>query len=165
MPGAAPRPSGAVPSAARALAHALPSGGRGVTPPDLGRGRGITPDARARGVTPERGPEPDRASGRAVHRAKGSGAASVTSGGSGTSAASDPGSVPALGSLVQGLQVTAGSGSGSNGNGGNGAVSLGRGAIRGKRDRAEDAWSRTRPVDLASKVNLAFSLLCLNFFS
>ena len=121
--------------------------GRGVTPE--GAGRGLTPDGRgrARGVTPERGSDPDLPSGgRAYHRG---GAATVQPGSSnGDSVASEK---------LAGLHLASGGSGNSNGNGENGgngngsAPSIGRGATRGRRDRASDYLVRTRPDNLESK--------------
>ena len=122
--------------------------GRGVTPD--GAGRGVTPEGRgrARGVTPERGSDPDlpATGGRAYHRG---GAATVQPGSSnGDSIASEK---------LAGLHLVSGGSGNSNGNGENGgngngsAPSIGRGATRGRRDRASDYLVRTRPDNLESK--------------
>jgi len=112
-----------------------------------GRGRGASADrepvARGRGVSQEREGGPAVSGGRAFHRGSVTGA---------------PGS-DALSSAMS--SVTLGS-SGSNGNGGsgsNGAVdanggsvpSVGRGATRGRRDRAQEFFVKTRPDTLQSK--------------
>eukprot|EP00092_Neocalanus_flemingeri_P037390 GFUD01040714.1.p1 GENE.GFUD01040714.1~~GFUD01040714.1.p1 ORF type:complete len:911 (-),score=265.15 GFUD01040714.1:184-2916(-) len=111
-----------------------------------GRGRGVTPEGRGRGVTPERVIDPEVPTGRAYHRGGSATTAQPGSSGAGSaeSAASEKMAGLAIGSSNS-------NGNGGNGNGNGSAPSVGRGATRGRRDRATEYLPRTRPDNLVSK--------------
>ena len=110
-----------------------------------GRGRGISAEreviARGRGVSQERGDGPTLGTGRAYHM--GSTTAPV-----GTDSISSKMSSTHLGSEGS---VSGGANGSGNGNGNGSGPSVGRGATRGRRDRAQEFFMKTRPDSLQSK--------------
>jgi len=124
-----------------------------------GRGRGVTPDKSS-------GPDSTIGTGRAYHRG---GASVVQPGSSGAdSVASDKMAQLALAASSSSNGNGAnGNGNGSNGNGNGSAPSIGRGATRGRRDRATEFLPRTRPDNLESKKGSGGEEITIsaNFFS
>merc|ERR1719233_2482516 len=124
----------------------IPPQGAGVAAAATGRGRGASGDrdgvARGRGVSQEREGGPAvPSSGRAHHRG------SVTGGPVGSDTISSALSSTHLGS---GGSNSGGNGDSGNGNGGS-RPSVGRGATRGRRDRAQEFYVKTRPDSLQTK--------------
>ena len=120
------------------VAAADPTTGRGISPKELvslGRGA-VSPSNVGRGVSPGKEAPRVASSGRAHHRG------SVTG---------KPGAVSDTSSSLASMKISSNSGSvaGSSSMGEGGSV--GRGAVRGRRERATDFYVRTRPDTLQSK--------------
>jgi len=118
----------------------LHSQGRGQVSVSSAEGRG-------RGVTPDRSSSDRPPSGRAFRQ---SGSTSIQPGSSDGSVISEQLASLAIESSSNG-NGNGGNGNGGNGNGNGSVPSIGRGAIRGRRERTTEFLPRTKPVDLLSK--------------
>jgi len=129
--------------------ESTPAAGVAVGP---GRGRGVSGDrenvARGRGVSQEReGAPPVPSSGRAYHRGAVSGSGQVQA----SDTASQLSSMLSSAHLGSAGSEAQGDSNSGNGNGSGSGPSVGRGATRGRRERAQEFFVKTRPDKLETK--------------